>query len=81
MKYIFDSKNETGAFNATITFDSNDPDTPNAAIAVSASVINTEGPGGHYPLDDVANEDLVLADITGYDRPGTYASGDGAVTF
>ncbi len=81
LKYIFDSKNETGAFNATITFDSNDPDTPNAAIAVSASVINTEGPGGHYPLDDVANEDLVLADITGYDRPGTYASGDGAVTF
>ncbi len=81
LKYIFDSKGETGAFNATINFKTNDPDTPDSAIAVSAAVINTAGPGGHYPLDDVENEDALIADITGYDRPGNYNPGDGSVSF
>lgn len=81
LRYTFNSLNETGAFSATITFDTNDPDTPNAAIEISASVINTEGPGGHYPLDDAANEEAELADITGYGRPGVYAEGTGALTF
>lgn len=81
LKYVFDSKNETGAFNASITFDTNDPDTPSSEIAISASVINLDGPGGHYPLDDVANEDAVIADITGYGRPGIYITGDGSVSF
>ncbi len=80
--YTFNSLGQTGAFAATLTFDTDDPDSASVTVNLSASVINTTGPGGHYPLDDTANaEDPVIADITGYDRPGNYAPNEGTVTF
>ena len=82
IRYTFNSLGQTGAFAATLTFETDDPDSPTVTVSLSASVINTEGPGGHYPLDDVADaENPLIADITGYDRPGNYVAGDGTVTF
>ena len=82
LTYTFDAKGRTGAFLGTITFATDDPDTASVTIQLSASVINTEGPVGHYPLDDSASADApTLVDITGYDRPGTYVASEGAVTF
>ncbi|MFT4638343.1 MAG: hypothetical protein ACI8T1_001663 [Verrucomicrobiales bacterium] len=79
--YIFNSKNETGVFSATITFDSNDPNRPNAAIAISASVINSAGPDGHYTFDDGTVEAPSVNDITGHGRHGSVDSADGSVSF
>lgn len=82
INYTFNSLGQTGAFTATLTFETDDPDSPTVTINLSASVINTTGPGGHYSLDDNANaEDPVIVDITGYDRPGNYVPGEGTVTF
>ncbi len=84
--YTFNSKGETGAFSATLTITTNDPDTPECTVALQASVINTEGPGGHYTLDSatISTDDdgvVTVNDITGYGRHGTTTGGptfDGA---
>ena len=81
LKYAFAHRGETGKFKAEITFASNSPETPTGAIALSAFVINQNGPGGHYPLDDSANEDMEIEDIAGLDRTGAYRPGDGSVSF
>lgn len=81
LTYLFNSKNETGVFSATITFDSNDPDRPNAAITISASVVNSAGPDGHYTFDDGTVESLSVNDITGHGRHGSVDSDVGSVSF
>ncbi|MEM7385830.1 MAG: LamG-like jellyroll fold domain-containing protein, partial [Verrucomicrobiota bacterium] len=78
--YTFNTLGETGAFVATLVLTSDDPDTPMKEIALSASVINQAGPGGHYPLDEAAGA-VEIFDITGYDRHGLADTSVGTVTF
>ena len=65
----FDSKQQTGAFEAVLTLSTDDPDSAALEIAMTASVINAEGPAGHYPLDEPTGSEA-FSDITGYGRHG-----------
>ncbi|HUF63632.1 MAG TPA: LamG-like jellyroll fold domain-containing protein [Verrucomicrobiales bacterium] len=69
----FDHGGNTGAFLATLTLLTNDPDPDEAGfeIQLSASVLNLSGPGAHYPLDE--SEGAAMLDVTGFNRHGEYA--------
>ena len=72
INYSFDP-GRTGdfQFNIDIASDDIDEEDKNAAVAVTAAVINAAGPAAHYALDD-AEGSTEMRDITGYGRHGTY---------
>ncbi len=79
VEITFDAQGQTGLFQATLEFDSNDPGDPTSRTEVTASVINRNGPAIHLTLDD-ATGSSEATDVSGNDRHGTFVDGAGPVS-
>ena len=68
----FDSERQTGAFEATLTYETNDPDDTEKTLTarLSASVLNLAGPIARWSLDEV--EGAEMRDVSGWNRHGIY---------
>lgn len=77
--FTFDSMGQSGGFQSTLELATNDADKPTVSIELSASIVNLQGPIGHYRLDEASVDD-VLRDASGRDNPGAYVDGAGSVS-
>ena len=79
---VFDSKDETGAFRATIEITSDDPDAADQVkrFDLTAQIVNLNGPIAHFPLDEAADETMIR-DASGFLRDGQFEAGpSGSIT-
>ncbi len=79
IEFIFDSKDRSGEFAATLEIESNDANDPLATIELSATIINLQGPIAHYRFDENAGEETAR-DSSGHDRDGQFQAGSGDLT-
>ncbi len=79
IQFTFDSMGRSGGFLADLVLTTNDADRTTVSIPLSASIVNLQGPVGHYPLDDAAGAEI-LRDASGRDNGGAFAPGNGSVS-
>ncbi len=70
VKYVFDSKGESGGFSAEFVIKNNEEGAEEFTVGVDASVINLSGPVAHYRLNEAAGSETVN-DSSGWGRHGT----------
>ncbi len=71
----FDASGQTGAFDALLTYETNDPDPTESTLTakLAASVLNLQGGIARWALDETEGE--AMLDVSGWSRHGTYRNG------